>query len=108
MLLEPEDGNIMENANVLSIVLEIEASRLGLGIADLLAVAAQTMTRDEEGAPWWRLDRIGRPEITNVSPENQPIREARWLEQNWSPHERFWFHHATQGTSSEMPLRATA
>ncbi len=36
------------------------------------------------------------PEI----PENQPIREARWLEQNWSPHERFWFHHATQGTST--------
>ncbi len=67
VLLEPEDDNIMEDANVLSIVIEIEASRLGLGTADLLAVAAQTMTRDAEDAPWRRLDRIGRPEITNVS-----------------------------------------
>jgi len=33
-------------------------------------------------------------------PENQPITEARWLEQNWSPDARFWFHHATQGTST--------
>lgn len=33
-------------------------------------------------------------------PKNQPITEARWLEQNWSPDARFWFHHATQGTST--------
>jgi hypothetical protein len=35
-------------------------------------------------------------------PENDPIREARWLPQNWSPAERFWFHHATQGTASVL------
>ncbi len=33
-------------------------------------------------------------------PENRPVREARWLEQNWGDEERFWFHHATQGTST--------
>jgi mono/diheme cytochrome c family protein len=33
-------------------------------------------------------------------PDNAPIREARWLEQNWGDEERFWFHHATQGTST--------
>ncbi len=33
-------------------------------------------------------------------PENAPVKEARWLSQNWSPDERFWFHHAAQGTAS--------
>jgi hypothetical protein len=33
-------------------------------------------------------------------PKNPPIKEARWLDQNWSDDERFWFHHATQGTST--------
>ena len=33
-------------------------------------------------------------------PKNQPITEARWLDQNWADDERFWFHHATQGTST--------
>ena len=33
-------------------------------------------------------------------PKNPPITEARWLDQNWSDDERFWFHHASQGTST--------
>ena len=33
-------------------------------------------------------------------PENPPITKARWLDQNWSDDERFWSHHATQGTST--------
>lgn len=33
-------------------------------------------------------------------PDNTPITEARWLDQNWSAEERFWFHHASQGTST--------
>ena len=33
-------------------------------------------------------------------PQNTPVTEARWLDQNWSPDARFWFHHATQGTST--------
>ncbi|MEA3274900.1 MAG: hypothetical protein U9Q81_06325 [Pseudomonadota bacterium] len=35
-------------------------------------------------------------------PENDPVKEARWLEQNWNPEERFWFHHASQGTASVL------
>ncbi len=33
-------------------------------------------------------------------PENTTFTEARWLEQNWSPDARYWFHHTTQGTST--------
>ena len=33
-------------------------------------------------------------------PENTPVSEARWLDQNWSPKSRYWFHHATQGTAT--------
>ncbi|MEY4754946.1 MAG: hypothetical protein RJA44_2621, partial [Pseudomonadota bacterium] len=33
-------------------------------------------------------------------PEPAPVREARWLEQNWSAAERHWYHHASQGTST--------
>jgi hypothetical protein len=35
-----------------------------------------------------------------LMPSNTPITESRWLDQNWSDAERFWFHHATQGTST--------
>lgn len=31
-------------------------------------------------------------------PKLQPIKQAVWLEQNWSEDQRDWFHHATQGT----------
>ncbi len=33
-------------------------------------------------------------------PENTPVTEARWLDQNWSHKARYWFHHATQGTAT--------
>ena len=36
-------------------------------------------------------------------PPNPPVKESRWLEQNWSPDERFWFHHVSQGTST-LPI----
>ncbi|MBS0156448.1 MAG: hypothetical protein JSS38_17830 [Nitrospira sp.] len=36
-------------------------------------------------------------------PKAPLIKEVRWLEQNWSPEERFWFHHVSQGTST-LPL----
>lgn len=35
-------------------------------------------------------------------PENDPVSEARWLPQNWSPEDRFWFHHASRGTASVL------
>ena len=33
-------------------------------------------------------------------PTPAPIKEAHWLDQNWSLGERHWFHHATQGTAT--------
>ena len=33
-------------------------------------------------------------------PEPAPIKEARWLDQNWSTEDRHWFHHASQGTKT--------
>lgn len=36
-------------------------------------------------------------------PSPQPVREARWLDQGWSESDRYWYHHATQGTST-LPI----
>jgi hypothetical protein len=33
-------------------------------------------------------------------PERTPIKEAHWLDQNWSTPDRHWFHHASQGTAT--------
>ena len=58
----------MKGANILAIVIEIDMSRLyGRSPPSMLAVAAEATTRDSPGASLRRLDRVGRPEITNVS-----------------------------------------
>lgn len=31
-------------------------------------------------------------------PDYPPVQKTRWLEQNWKPEARSWFHHADQGT----------
>lgn len=36
-------------------------------------------------------------------PPPQPVTQARWLDQGWSESDRYWFHHATQGTST-LPI----
>ena len=33
-------------------------------------------------------------------PAAPTIKQSVWLNQNWKPDERFWFHHASQGTST--------
>jgi hypothetical protein len=33
-------------------------------------------------------------------PTLTPIKEAHWLDQNWSTEDRHWFHHASQGTAT--------
>jgi mono/diheme cytochrome c family protein len=33
-------------------------------------------------------------------PPAPPVKQVRWLDQNWNPNERHWFHHASQGTST--------
>ncbi len=67
--LDPPNGSdTMKGANILTIVLEVEMSRLyGGNPPSIVAVAAETTTRDSPLAPLRRLDRVGRPEVTNVS-----------------------------------------
>ncbi|MBX3501751.1 MAG: cytochrome c [Alphaproteobacteria bacterium] len=33
-------------------------------------------------------------------PERSTITERHWLEQNWTGRQRYWFHHASQGTAT--------
>jgi hypothetical protein len=67
-LLPPKNENVMDNLNVLTIVMDIEISKLFKDNPPaLVAVAAETTTQDSPDAPLRRIDRIGRPEITNVS-----------------------------------------
>lgn len=66
-LLPPKDDDVMADINVLTIVLEIEVAKLFKTPGTLFAVAAESTTQDSSTAPVRRLDRLGRPEITNVS-----------------------------------------
>lgn len=68
VLLPPQKSNSMTSLNVLSIVIDVETSKLFADFTpSLLAVAASTTTQDDPAAPIRQLDRIGRPEITNVA-----------------------------------------
>ena len=79
-LLPPKDDNVMQNLNVLSIVLVIDIEQeLGLNDGSLLAVAAETTTPDDKSGVMRRIDRIGRPEITNVSMVAHDDQELRDL-----------------------------
>jgi hypothetical protein len=62
----PGDDDGMSGANVLALVIELDVAKLWPDPPALLAVAAQATERDTRGATIRRLDRIGRPEITNV------------------------------------------
>lgn len=65
---KPDKSNIMADMNVLSIVIEVEAAKLfPNGQNGMLALATAVVTRDTPQGPLRILDRIGRPEITNVS-----------------------------------------
>ena len=33
-------------------------------------------------------------------PARVPVKAAHWLDQNWATEDRFWFHHASQGTAT--------
>lgn len=36
--------------------------------------------------------------LPNTLPALSKVEQAYWLPQNWSPTQRYWFHHASQGT----------
>jgi hypothetical protein len=69
----PIKDNSMQGLNVLSIVLEIDWMKyFSAPPPELIAIAAETLTQDSsdnKGQPvkLRRIDRVGRPEITNVS-----------------------------------------
>jgi hypothetical protein len=74
----PKDNNVMQDLNTLSIVLVIDIEReLGSTEGSLFAIAATTTTQDE-GVPR-QIDRIGRPEITNITMTNNGREEIRDL-----------------------------
>ncbi len=67
VLKAPKNDNVMERMNILTIVLEIDTAKLFSAPSAMLALAAETTTQDSPTAALRRLDRLGRPEITNVS-----------------------------------------
>ena len=69
IMTSEEDKNVMDAINCLSIAMNIDVNRVfpNLGTS-LIAVAAESVTTDSSAANGYRpLDRIGRPEITNVT-----------------------------------------
>jgi hypothetical protein len=64
----PKDDNIMSKMNALSIVIEIESSKIfPKSETSMLAISAESLTKDGSSGEYRILDRLGRPEITNVS-----------------------------------------
>ena len=43
-----------------------------------------------------KIDALTPPDL----PAAPTIKQSVWLNQNWKPDDRFWFHHASQGTST--------
>ena len=70
---------------------------LGLAALVLAAIVAIAEFPDQ-------LQKILPPKLAQLLPptlpELAPIKEARWLDQNWSTENRHWFHHASQGTKT--------
>ncbi len=60
-------SNDMKYLNVLSLIFEINIAQVfGTGETDLWAIAGETTTRDSVNSPVRRIDRVGRPELSNA------------------------------------------
>ena len=44
--------------------------------------------------------KVYRDKLTVSLPDYPPVRTAVWLDQNWSPEQRDWYHHGNQGTQT--------
>ena len=77
-ITEPKNTNLLKHLNVLSILVIIDMEQeLDLSQGPLLAVAAQSETTDEDNTTR-QIDRLGRPEMTNIvmaSKGREDIRE---------------------------------
>ena len=60
-------SNDLKHLNVLSIIFEIDVALVfGSSSSPLWAIAAETLTRDDKNTPPRRIDRVGRPELSNA------------------------------------------
>jgi hypothetical protein len=67
-LVTPRDQDIMKGTNALALVLDVEVNKLFPNDSpQLLALSAESSTQDSPDAPVRRLDRLGRPESTNIN-----------------------------------------
>ncbi|MEM7429630.1 MAG: DUF4331 family protein, partial [Pseudomonadota bacterium] len=64
---EKSGSNIMAKMNILTFAVELDRRQVFGGAFDLLAVAAEAYELAADGSAGKPLDRVGRPEITNVS-----------------------------------------
>lgn len=73
--------------------------RIALALAALLLVAIIAVAEFPD-----QLQKILPAKLAQVLPPPlpmpPPVKEARWLDQNWSTEDRHWFHHASQGTAT--------
>jgi Domain of unknown function (DUF4331) len=65
-LSKPENSNVMARVNVLSVVLECDMTALFGHEVGLLALAAQSSALHPASGKKTPLDRVGRPEVTNI------------------------------------------
>jgi hypothetical protein len=66
-LLPPKNNDVMSQTNILSIVLEVNTNKIFAKPHTLFAIATEAMAKDSAEAKPKRMDRLGRPEVTNVS-----------------------------------------
>src|SRR6185503_14627066 len=60
--------DLMKSTNALAVVIDVEVQKLfPNNPPQLLALSAESTTQDSPDAPVRRLDRLGRPEITNIT-----------------------------------------
>lgn len=89
-LISPLNDNTMDKLNVLSIVLEVDANKLFPQNPNnsLYAVVAEIHAKNSKTEPTQLLDRVGRPEITNVSMvhhgEEEDLRDQYNIEETFS------------------------
>ncbi|OYW74932.1 MAG: hypothetical protein B7Z37_15630 [Verrucomicrobia bacterium 12-59-8] len=62
----PAKSNTMSDTNILSLVVELDLNALFGKNVSLVALAAQSVSVDEVSGQRKQLDRIGRPEVTNI------------------------------------------
>lgn len=78
-ITEAKDNNLLQRLNVLSIVVVIDLEQeLDMSQGSLLAVAAETVTTDDDHTTR-QIDRLGRPEITNIYMASKGRKDLRDL-----------------------------